>query len=264
MHWILPFDTPDVSLADAGGKGINLSRMARAGFPVPPGFIISTAAYRQFVADNDLQPRILAALESADPAQPSTLERASDHIHALFAIGQISPGIAEEIRAAYCAPHPTVRRACQVRSSSLKNRAAFFQASGRCRRRPLLRHRRGPARRELRGPAGDLPQRARRGRATRCGEAVLGQPVDGTRHRLPPPTRHCARRRQPGSGRPADGGRGCRRDSIHRQSRHRRARRGRHQRGVGFGRGHRRRAGDTGRDCGRQGQRRDQAADGRR
>src|SRR2546427_1257389 len=32
-------------LSDAGGKGANLGELIRAGFPVPDGFVISTAAY---------------------------------------------------------------------------------------------------------------------------------------------------------------------------------------------------------------------------
>ena len=31
--------------AIAGGKGANLGELCRAGFPVPPGFVISAAAY---------------------------------------------------------------------------------------------------------------------------------------------------------------------------------------------------------------------------
>ncbi len=40
------------SLAISGGKGANLSKMALAGFPVPPGFIISTQAFELFLAQN--------------------------------------------------------------------------------------------------------------------------------------------------------------------------------------------------------------------
>lgn len=42
--FVLPFDSPDATLALVGGKGANLGRMARAGFPVPPGFLITTTA----------------------------------------------------------------------------------------------------------------------------------------------------------------------------------------------------------------------------
>src|SRR6516225_7624376 len=36
-------------LPDVGGKGANLGELTRAGFPVPPGFCVTTAAYREFV-----------------------------------------------------------------------------------------------------------------------------------------------------------------------------------------------------------------------
>src|SRR5690349_3500437 len=40
-------DVASASLATAGGKAINLGRLATAGFPVPPGFCLTTAAYRE-------------------------------------------------------------------------------------------------------------------------------------------------------------------------------------------------------------------------
>ena len=33
------------SVAVAGGKGANLGELARAGFPVPPGFVVTAPAY---------------------------------------------------------------------------------------------------------------------------------------------------------------------------------------------------------------------------
>ena len=39
-------DLAAASLATAGGKALNLGRLAAAGFPVPPGFCLTTAAYR--------------------------------------------------------------------------------------------------------------------------------------------------------------------------------------------------------------------------
>ena len=38
-----------------GGKATNLGELLRAGFPVPPGFVITTAAYELVVRSNDLQ-----------------------------------------------------------------------------------------------------------------------------------------------------------------------------------------------------------------
>jgi len=41
---ILPLDSDEATLGKAGGKGANLSRLARAGYPVPPGFLVTTVS----------------------------------------------------------------------------------------------------------------------------------------------------------------------------------------------------------------------------
>src|SRR5205823_6596961 len=63
------------SVALVGGKGANLGEMARAGFPVPPGFCVTTAAYREFVAASPELDGLLDALDGADPGDlPVTRE----------------------------------------------------------------------------------------------------------------------------------------------------------------------------------------------
>jgi pyruvate,water dikinase len=47
----------------AGGKGANLGELVRAGFPVPAGFVVTTAAYDRFVASNGLDKTIAHALD---------------------------------------------------------------------------------------------------------------------------------------------------------------------------------------------------------
>jgi pyruvate,water dikinase len=42
-------EVDETRLPDVGGKGANLGELTRAGFPVPPGFCVTTAAYRDFV-----------------------------------------------------------------------------------------------------------------------------------------------------------------------------------------------------------------------
>lgn len=41
---ILPLASSESTLARVGGKGANLAELARAGFRVPPGFLITTDA----------------------------------------------------------------------------------------------------------------------------------------------------------------------------------------------------------------------------
>jgi len=107
MPLILPFDTESASLDNAGGKGLNLVRLTRAGFDVPPGFIIATAAYRAFVAANALDEVIARALPPPSPDSRETgdevaaLETASAAIRAAIAQARIPDPIITAIQAAY-------------------------------------------------------------------------------------------------------------------------------------------------------------------
>ena len=98
---VLPLADPEATLENVGGKGASLARMARAALPVPGGFHVTTEAYRLFVAANDLQARILDALQVADPANTVGLEAISQTISTCFTSGTIPQEIAVEITAAY-------------------------------------------------------------------------------------------------------------------------------------------------------------------
>jgi pyruvate,water dikinase len=115
--FVLPLDDPSATLASVGGKGASLARLAAAGLPVPAGFHITTVAYQRFVAENDLQPRLLAALAALDPTRPEGLEHASQAIGALFAAGRMPPEVAGAIAQAYGAL-PGHIPAVAVRSSA--------------------------------------------------------------------------------------------------------------------------------------------------
>ena len=114
---ILPLDDTQATLAIVGGKGASLARLVAAGLPVPDGFHVTTEAYQQFVDENDLQQHIVAALESADPAQPATLEATSQAIRELFSQAQIPADIAGAVAQAY-AELPGADPYVAVRSSA--------------------------------------------------------------------------------------------------------------------------------------------------
>ena len=70
---ILPFGAIDGSMLPlVGGKAGNLGELVRAGFPVPAGFCVSTAAYEMVEADAGLEPT-LAALAAAEPEDTARL-----------------------------------------------------------------------------------------------------------------------------------------------------------------------------------------------
>ncbi len=114
----LPLDAPEAPLAIVGGKGAGLSRLAQAGFPVPPGFVITTAAYRAFVEANSLQEHLEAMGRQASPDDPASLEAASRAIRRLFERGSIPEPVAAAIVRAYRHLSPAAPLPVAVRSSA--------------------------------------------------------------------------------------------------------------------------------------------------
>jgi pyruvate,water dikinase len=100
---VLALDAATADLEHVGGKGASLARMAAAGLPVPPGFHVTTAAYRRFVEQHGLQAQILAAVANAAADQPATLDAAAQQIAGIFAQYALPDAIAEAIRQAYAA-----------------------------------------------------------------------------------------------------------------------------------------------------------------
>ena len=75
---ILPFTAIDRdALAVAGGKAANLGELVRAGFPVPAGFCVTTAAYDLVAVDAGLEPTLAALAETPRPRRKTCLRPAS-------------------------------------------------------------------------------------------------------------------------------------------------------------------------------------------
>ncbi|MFT4217608.1 MAG: PEP/pyruvate-binding domain-containing protein [Micropruina sp.] len=86
---VLPLsEISSTDLPIAGGKGANLGELLGAGFPVPDGFVVTTAGYDTFVAANDLDARLAAA------ASP-------DAIAALFRDATMPADIADAVTEGY-------------------------------------------------------------------------------------------------------------------------------------------------------------------
>lgn len=98
---VLPISDTSATLENIGGKGLSLAKMVNAGLPIPGGFHVTTEAYRQFIAANTLQAKILTALDGADISQPATLEAASASIGRFFAGARLPSEIADAIGGAY-------------------------------------------------------------------------------------------------------------------------------------------------------------------
>jgi rifampicin phosphotransferase len=92
---LLLLDSPHADLALVGGKGANLARLARRGFSVPGGFMISTHAYQHFT--RDLHGWLGAQIQQTQTDDPDALEKVSDLIRTRFRQTEIPAEMAAAI-----------------------------------------------------------------------------------------------------------------------------------------------------------------------
>lgn len=105
-NYILKFSEIDHdSIAAAGGKGANLGEMYQAGFPVPPGFVVTALAYKKFIEENNLLGPIRDILKTAHighrKVPPEHFQSASEKIIRLLGKGKMPQVIADKIIQAY-------------------------------------------------------------------------------------------------------------------------------------------------------------------
>lgn len=113
MSWIKWFrDINKDDVAIAGGKGANLGELYNNNFPVPPGFIISTEAYEQFVETTGIKEKIDEKLKNLDINDPDALDIASDEIKNLFMRAELPRNFLDKVSEVY--------RDLQIDSGKLK------------------------------------------------------------------------------------------------------------------------------------------------
>ena len=103
--------------AIAGGKGASLSRMAAAGLPVPPGFVVSAAAFRDFLDSCEGAALIAKLTKHLDVDDAAAVEQAARQIRALITSTPMPRALARAI----CAAHEKLahRDLVAVRSSAV-------------------------------------------------------------------------------------------------------------------------------------------------
>lgn len=99
LAWFEEVDKNDVALV--GGKGANLGEMTKAGFPVPPGFIITATAYREFIKENNLEVKIRHLLGPVDYNDSNSIDKASKQIKKEIEHGKMSEELITQIFQAY-------------------------------------------------------------------------------------------------------------------------------------------------------------------
>ncbi|MCA1841841.1 MAG: hypothetical protein LC792_01370, partial [Actinobacteria bacterium] len=84
-----------------GGKGANLGLLARAGFPVPSGFSVTTDAYTEFLRAGNLEEKIEALAGDIKYDDPDQLEKVTSEIRDLIVRADLPKNLGLEIAAAY-------------------------------------------------------------------------------------------------------------------------------------------------------------------
>lgn len=112
----------DLTLAErasVGGKGASLGELERAGIRVPPGFVVTTAAFERFLAALDARGEIRARIERLDAGNTTALAQAAAEIRRRVESIEPSPDLRAAIADAYGRLCPDERAApVAVRSSA--------------------------------------------------------------------------------------------------------------------------------------------------
>ncbi|WP_104175736.1 PEP/pyruvate-binding domain-containing protein [Arthrobacter sp. Y81] len=119
------------SLALVGGKALNLGKLTAAGFPVPPGFCLTTAAYRMAVpaALDGVASRLDGTPDShSDDGAADVRDDLARHAREAVAAAPVAPDVEAAVRRAYTAMGDDV--AVAVRSSATAEDLPFASFAG--------------------------------------------------------------------------------------------------------------------------------------
>ncbi|MEM1927332.1 MAG: pyruvate, water dikinase [Acidilobaceae archaeon] len=98
--WLEELDPRELALI--GGKASGLAKLIKAGLPVPPGFVVTSEAYKLFVEETGLKDYIEKVLrEVIKTGDPREYEEASKLIRAKFDETPMPSELAESIKKAY-------------------------------------------------------------------------------------------------------------------------------------------------------------------
>lgn len=96
----------DISLADrptVGGKGGSLGELQRAGIEVPPGFVVTTSAFEEYLAALERQAPVRARVAQLGADDLEGTRAAARELRARFDATPMPEALAQQILAAYAA-----------------------------------------------------------------------------------------------------------------------------------------------------------------
>lgn len=89
------------SIGLAGGKGANLGEMVKIGLPVPPAFVITVDAFKDFLEKTGLKMNIYQILKKTDVHDPNSLAKNTEKIRNMIIKAKIPEEIKKSVISAY-------------------------------------------------------------------------------------------------------------------------------------------------------------------
>lgn len=99
IAWFSELSNKDVGLV--GGKGASLGEMYNAKFPIPPGFCVTSNAYRFFLEKTGLKEEIKKALEGLDASDNDNLQKTAKKIQEMMMEKDLPEKLQKDIIEAY-------------------------------------------------------------------------------------------------------------------------------------------------------------------
>lgn len=87
--------------ATVGGKGANLGELVKAGFPVPPGYIVTAQAYFDYIKQAELAQKIEKMLDGLDFEDSKDLQKRAEEIKSIIRSTPLPEGLKKEIIDSY-------------------------------------------------------------------------------------------------------------------------------------------------------------------
>lgn len=97
--WLSDIGKGDIPIA--GGKGANLAEMYNSKFPVPPAFIVTARAFKNFIESTSLKERILGEIDKIDMENTMQLESKAKEVQSMVKNQEMNKELQEEIMEAY-------------------------------------------------------------------------------------------------------------------------------------------------------------------
>ena len=128
VRWFDQLSRADVGMA--GGKGANLGELTSAGLPVPPGFVVTAAAYQASLRVAEVRAEVRRAMAGAlaSAGDPARLAHDCGALQALVRKAGVAPQVRAAVLAAYSRLGPDVCVA--VRSSATAEDGAETSFAG--------------------------------------------------------------------------------------------------------------------------------------